>query len=184
METTPFVFQRFPKHVSFVEGSCLLVPSTCVLCSFWCLQCFLCSPSDGAIFEMLHCLQKGMSSAASIALQMWHHHITSYNNIIEHHITSTWQNQGAIARVKKNQHPSRSCALGSFWAFCYCRIALPAHVQHRYIMCSVKWFCLIWDFCEVWEFGCCMQFDEFGLCWCSPAYARYARTWEHVSNTI
>ena len=147
-----------PKHVSCVEASCLLMPSTSLVCSSDVCSAFY---FLRAVFEILHCLQKGLSTAAVVALQLWHH-ITSHN-------------QGAKAKVKKNQHPSLSFVLGSFWAFCYCRIALLAHVQYTYTMCSdSKGF--VWFEISVKTgslISACaylIWLDEFDLCWCSPAY--------------
>ena len=147
-----------PKHVSCVEASCLLMPSTSLVCSSDVCSAFY---FLRAVFEMLHFLQKRLSTAAVVALQLWHH-ITSHN-------------QGAKAKVKKNQHPSLSFVLGSFWAFCYCRIALLAHVQYTYTMCSdSKGF--VWFEISVKTgslISACaylIWLDEFDLCWCSPAY--------------
>ena len=95
------------------------------------------------------------------------------NITTQHRIRS--HNQGAKAKVKKNQHPSLSFVLGSFWAFCYCRIALLAHVQYTYTMCSdSKGF--VWFEISVKTgslISACaylIWLDEFDLCWCSPAY--------------
>ena len=147
-----------PKHVSCVEAICLLMPSTCLVCSSDVCSAFY---FLRAVFEMLHGLQKGLSTADVVALQLWHH-ITSHN-------------QGAKAKVKKNQHPSLSFVLGSFWAFCYCRIALLAHVQYTYTMCSDSrgfvWFEIsVKTGSLISACAYLIWLDEFDLCWCSPAY--------------
>ena len=61
-----------PKHVSCVEASCLLMPSTCLVCSSDVCSAFY---FLRAVFEMLHGLQKGLSTAAVVALPLWHHSI-------------------------------------------------------------------------------------------------------------
>ena len=155
METLLLVFRSMSRVLRQVVCWCHLL--------LWFVASVSCSAFYflRAVFEMLHCLQKGLSTAAVVALQLWHH------------ITS--RNQGAKAKVKKNQHPSLSFVLGSFWAFCYCRTALLAHVQYTYTMCSdSKGF--VWFEISVKTgslISACaylIWLDEFDLCWCSPAY--------------